>query len=498
MPERGARGRSSARAPAKLWQARLPGRTSAAIERYTSSAADDRRLGVDDVDGSLAHALMLREIGILSAAEHRTVQRGLRRIRAAFVAGAFEFVDSDEDVHSAVERRLFELVGEAASKLHTGRSRNDQVATDLRLYTRRACASLAQQVAALQEVLVRRASQQQTTPLPGYTHGQRAQVVSLGHHLLAYFEMLQRDVERLHDAQRRAGVLPLGSGALAGSTLPLDRRVVAHALGFESAAANSIDAVSDRDFVVDAVAACALLMSHVSRMCEDLIIWSSSEFRFVELEDRHSTGSSLMPQKKNPDVLELARARGARVIADLVALLTMLKGVPMAYVRDLQEVKPPLFDALDTASASVAVIAQVLAAVRFDVRAMREAAADPELYATDLAEFLVGKGVPFRHAHELVATAVREARSSGATLETLPIEQLRAISPHLDAEAQQLFAAEGALKRRITAGGPGPRSVSRQLTRARRLIARTRRLDATRPRSQRGGTSMLDEWGAPS
>jgi argininosuccinate lyase len=490
MPDRPGRGRAGPRAATKLWQGRLPGRTSPAVERYTSSVEDDRRLGVDDVDGSLAHAAMLREIGVLSAAEHRVLQRALRRIRAEFADGHFGFAATDEDVHSAVERRLFELAGEPAGRLHTGRSRNDQVATDLRLYTRRVIAELANDAAALQEVLLRRAEQHRDTPLPGYTHGQRAQVVSLAHHLLAYIEMLQRDVERLADARARADVLPLGSGALAGSTLPLRRSVVARALGFGSVASNSIDAVSDRDFVVETVAACALLMIHVSRLCEDLVIWSSSESGFVELDDSHSTGSSLMPHKKNPDVLELARARCGRVSGNLMTLLTVLKGIPLAYDRDLQEVKHPLFEAVDTVSSTLRVLAEVLSAARFNEVAMSAAASDPELYATDLAEHLVRKGVPFRTAHEIVARAVSEAKRKGATLGTLSAREWRRISPHF-ADPAGFFDPHSALQRRVTAGGPGPRSVALQLTRARRLIERTRRLHGGAGPQFRS-TTMLD------
>ncbi len=459
----------------KLWAARLPAGTSPSVERYTSSLADDRRLGSDDVDGSLAYARMLRKIGVLTAAEHRAIDKGLRAIREELVKGSFRFAGSDEDVHSAVERRLYALAGEVAGKLHSGRSRNDQVATDLRLYARRACSELALNIASLQEQLVRRATEHRSSVMPGYTHGQRAQVVSLAHHLLAYVEMLQRDVERIGDAARRCDVLPLGSGALAGSTLPLDRDSLARDLGFSALSANSMDAVSDRDAAIEIVSACAILMTHASRVCEDMILWSTAEFGFLELDDAHATGSSLMPQKKNPDVLELARARTGRVIGDLVTLLTVVKGIPLAYDRDLQEDKRALFDALDTTSSTVSVLAEVVGLARFDADAMRRAASDPVLRATDVAEYLVNRGVPFREAHALVAQAVRATQAAGTTIADLNLREWRSISPHFDRDVLRLFDVDQALRRRVTAGGPGPGSVARQLTRARHLIATTRR-----------------------
>jgi len=474
MAERGRTRSSREAAPIKLWQARLPGGISPLVERYTTSVEDDRRLGVDDVDGSLAHARMLRAIGVLTAAEHRAIDRGLRTIRDEFSRGTFAFAPTDEDVHSAVERRLVGLAGSAAAKLHTGRSRNDQVATDLRLYTRRACTTLIAQAAALQEALVRQAERHRRSPLPGYTHGQRAQVITVGHHLLAYVEMLQRDVERLRDARSRCDELPLGSGALAGSSLPLDRRAVARELGFGSLSANSVDAVSDRDFAVEVTAACALLMTHASRLAEDLILWSTAEFGFVELDDAHATGSSLMPQKKNPDVLELARGRAGRVIGDLVTLLTMVKGIPLAYDRDLQEDKRALFDALDTASSTLLTLAEVIASLRFDLDAMRGAASDPSLRATDVAEYLVLRGVPFRAAHAMVARAVRMSAERGVSLADLDLAQWRSVSRRFDADVLRLFDADSAVERRVTAGGPGRRSVDAQLSRARRMIARNR------------------------
>jgi len=449
--------------------------TSPRVEAYTSSVADDARLGVDDVDGSLAHVRMLRATGILTAAEMRAISSGLLEIRGEFERGAFEFTAGDEDVHTAVERRLFELTGDIAGKLHSGRSRNDQVATDLRLYARRACRDLALAAASLQRVLLEQARNHRSTLLPGYTHGQRAQVITLAHQLLAYVEMLHRDVERLGSAYSRCDVLPLGSGALAGSTLPLDRQAVAADLGFGSVGANSIDSVSDRDFAVELVFGCALLMVHCSRISEDMVLWSTSEFGFVELADSHATGSSLMPQKKNPDVFELVRGRAARVIGDLTTLLVVLKGLPLAYDRDLQEDKRPVFDAVDVTRASLDVLSEVIAGVTFDVAAMRAAASDPSLLATDVAEHLVQRGVPFRDAHRLVATAVRKSLSQQRTLRDLSLAEWRAISPAFDAGTPELFDLDTAVRRRDLDGGPGPSAIGRQLSRAAAQVAATER-----------------------
>ena len=391
----------------KVWAGRLPARTARRVEEYTGSLPWDRRLYADDIEASLAHARMLRTSGLISAADLRAISGGLRDILREFERGEFIDDPGDEDIHTAVERRLYERIGAAAGRLHTARSRNDQVATDLRLYCRRAAAELMLACAGLQEVLIGRAAEHRSTLMPGYTHGQRAQLISLAHHLLAYVEMLQRDVERLEDARRRCNVLPLGSGALAGTTLPIDRDAVRDELGFDSLSANSLDAVSDRDFAVELIAACALLMVHLSRLAGEIVLWTTSEFGFAELPDAYATGSSIMPQKKNPDVLELARGRTGRVTGDLVNLLTVLKGLPLAYNRDLQEDKQPLFDALDTSLRTLEVLTDTVGVLRFDVDAMRRAAEDPMLLATDVAEYLVVKGLPFREAHAAVGAAVR-------------------------------------------------------------------------------------------
>ena len=354
--------------------------------------------------------------------------------------------------------------------------------TDLRLWSRRACSELLAAIAGLQDALLGRAEQHRGTVLPGYTHGQRAQAVSLAHHLLAYFEMLQRDAERLVAAQARSDVLPLGSGALAGSTLRLNREHVRASLGFAALSANSLDAVADRDFTVEIVAALALLMVHLSRLSEELVLWSSAEFGFVTFPDSHATGSSLMPQKKNPDVAELARGRSARVIGDLVTLLTMLKGLPLAYNRDLQEDKQPLFDAVDTSGATLRVLTGLIASVRFNSDAMMAAAADPSLMATDVAEYLVQRGVPFREAHTIVGRAVAQTERDGRTLADLTARQWKALSAHFDSDVISLLDVRASLRRREGQGGPGPRSVARQLTRAGKLVAETRRHVAAQQR----------------
>jgi argininosuccinate lyase len=474
MPE--ARKQPAARrASGKVWAGRLGGDTSPLVERYTSSVDVDRRLHREDVAGSLAHARMLRAAGLITDDQLTAIEQGLEQIDGELARGEFMFEQADEDIHVAVERRLRELAGAAADSLHTGRSRNDQVATDLRLFALRACRDLVIATADLQDALLRRAQQHRRTVLPAYTHGQRAQPVTLAHHLLAYIEMLQRDVGRLLDAHRRADVLPLGSGAVAGSTLPLDRRAVAADLGFADISANSIDAVSDRDFAVELTAASALLMVHCSRLGEEMVWWASSEFGFVEFPDTHATGSSLMPQKKNPDVAELARGRAARVIGDLVALLTMLKGLPLAYNRDLQEDKRALFDAVDTAMATLAVLTEVVDALRFDVDAMAAAAADPALLATDVAEYLVVRGMPFREAHALVGALVRRLSDEHRTLRDVSLTEWRDMSPAIDDDIGELFDVEAALQRRNLPGGPGPRSVSHQIGRAIDMIELTRR-----------------------
>ena len=460
----------------KAWSGRLGTRTARRVDEYTTSIAVDRRLYPEDIAGSQAHARMLRAAGILTRDEQQSIDRGLREIKRELDRDEFAVEPGDEDIHMAVERRLGEKIGDVAGKLHTARSRNDQVATDLRLYGKRVCREMMLAVAALQEALLRRAQQHRNAPMPGYTHLQRAQVVSVAHHLLAYVEMLQRDIERFEDAHDRCNVLPLGSGALAGTKLPLNRRMVAEEQGFDTVSANSLDAVSDRDFAVEIVAACALMMVHISRLGEEIVLWTSAEFGFAELPDAYATGSSLMPQKKNPDVLELARGRTGRTIGDLVALLTMLKGLPLAYNRDMQEDKQPFFDSVDVTASTLAVVTDIVKVIRFDVDAMRDAASDELLMATDVADYLVVKGMPFREAHRTVGRIVRDLQKQRAAFSSLDLDDWRRYSESFDEDVLELFDVERSLRRKEVVGGPGPKMVSRQLVRAATMVARTRRL----------------------
>ena len=432
------------------------------VEAFTASLPFDRRLFRHDIRGSIAHAQMLAKVGLLKASESRAIVGGLERIESEIADGRFKFDIADEDIHLAIERRLIALIGEPGRKLHTGRSRNDQVALDMRLYLRDEIAGVIALVAGLRATLIRLARRHVATIMPGYTHMQRAQPVTLAHHLLAYVEMLGRDSERFEQAAARTSVMPLGAGALAGTTLPLDRKMVARALGFKAITANSIDAVSDRDFVVDFLLAAALTQVHLSRMSEEIILWTSAEFGFAFLPDEFSTGSSMMPQKKNPDLLELIRGKTGRVIGDMVAMLTVLKGLPLAYNSDLQEDKERVFDALDALKPALELLAKFWPKLRFDTRRMRAAAGGFAL-ATDLAEYLVSRGTPFRRAHEIVAGVVRETAGSGRTLEDLSIAELRRHSSAFGADAVAILRAENSVARRTIEGGPAPSAVKRRL-----------------------------------
>jgi len=401
----------------------------------------------------------------------RAVERGLAKVGRELSEGNFALQPGDEDIHMAVERRLTELIGEPGQRLHTGRSRNDQVALDLRLWCRGATCDLVEGIASLQRVVIRRAHQHQVTLVPGYTHLQPAQPISLAHYLLAYFEMLQRDQERLQDADRRADSSPLGAGALAGNTLGIDRRRPARELGFSRVSGNSLDAVSDRDFVAELTFICALLAVHLSRLAEDLVVWNTREFRFITLPDRWATGSSLMPQKKNPDVLELVRGRSGRPVAALVGVLTVLKGLPLAYDRDLQEDRGHLFAAVDSVQDSLDVLTALMAAIEFNRAAMAEAAAEPQLLATDLAERLVRGGVPFRLAHGMAARAVRDAESRGLGLDQVVRESWHRMGLESEAEAEQLFDPAHSLGLRDQPGSPSPRRTTQALAAASRAVA---------------------------
>lgn len=440
--------------PKKPWGGRFEAATDPAVERFTASVHFDTALARYDLRGSIAHARMLGATGLVQPGEAEALAGGLERIAGEIERGEFQFDPRLEDIHMNIEARLRDRIGPVAGRLHTGRSRNDQVATDLALYLRDAALAAGRGLVGLQEALARRAREHLDTLLPGYTHLQRAQPVRLAHHWLAFVELFSRDAGRFADLRRRISRSPLGSGALAGSTLPLDRDHTARALGFEGPTANSMDAVGSRDGALEFLAAGAITMVHLSRLAEELVLWSTSEFGFVELADAYATGSSLMPQKKNPDVPELVRGKAGRAIGNLVALLTVLKGLPLTYNRDLQEDKEPVFDTAKTLRDSLEVMAGVIATLHVRVDAMRRAAEDPLLLATDLAEILVQKGVPFREAHEVVGKLVGHCVSERRDPRTLSAVELRAFHPAFPAGAAELVGLERSIEARNLVGGP--------------------------------------------
>jgi argininosuccinate lyase len=445
------------------------------VTQFTESVSFDRRLWEHDILGSIAHAAMLQRIGLLTKGEFKAIARGLEQIGREIAAGQFPWKTELEDVHMNIEAELTRRVP-AGAKLHTGRSRNDQVALDLRLWLRDEIIALGEEVRDLQRALVELGARHPAVVIPGYTHLQRAQPVYFAHHLLAYVEMLERDYERLGDCFRRANVCPLGSGALAGSTLPLQRAFVARVLGFVEAdgrarlTQNSMDAVSDRDFAIEFCAVAALLAVHLSRLGEDVILWASSEFNFVRIADAYTTGSSLMPQKKNPDVAELTRGKASRVVGNLMTLLTLLKGLPMAYNRDLQEDKEPLFDSVDTARATTRLMAAMLRHTSVNESACAAAASDPSLLATDLADSLVRRGMPFREAHHVVGGVVALAERLGKPIHQLTPKEFRTVDKKIGPEARDVFDLTKALRRRNLVGAPGTGEVRKQLARWQRLL----------------------------
>lgn len=454
----------------KLWGGRFQKSTDEAVESFTASINVDVRLWEVDIRGSIAHARMLGKVGVLTSEEAQHIISGLEQLREEIASGSVRFSPNAEDVHSEIERLLTERIGAVAGKLHTARSRNDQVATDTRLYLREQIDALCQQIHAMQTWLVDTAAQHLHSILPGMTHLQHAQPVSLAHHLLAYFWMMQRDRERLLDCRKRVNVMPLGSAALAGTSFPLCREMVAQELGFDALCENSLDAVSDRDFVVEFACAAALLMIHLSRLAEELILWSTPEFGFVELDDSVTTGSSIMPQKKNPDVAELIRGRTGRVVGDLTGALVMLKALPLSYNRDLQEDKSFLFDALDTVQASVALMHLMLSRAQWRTERMRQAVYGDLSNATDLADYLVRKGMPFRQAHEVVGRVVQFCLKEGTPMEKLSTEQLRSFSELFDDDALQVVQPDAVLHARRTRGGPAAEAVQQQIEQARELL----------------------------
>jgi len=455
----------------RSWGGRFDAAPDAAMQAFTASIGFDRRLYRYDVRASIAHANMLASVGLLTATEARKIEIGLRKIENDIEAGRFVFDVADEDIHMAIERQLTATIGEPGAKLHTARSRNDQVANDFRLYVKDALGQIDAAVEELQRALLEVALANENAVLPGYTHMQRAQPVLLAHHLLAYYEMLSRDRGRFADARTRADVLVLGAGAIAGTTLPIDREHVARELGFARVADNSMDAVASRDFVIEPLAAAATLFSHLSRLSAEIVLWATSEYGFVRLHDAFSTGSSMMPQKKNPDIAELVRGKSGRVYGNLVAVLTAVKGLPLTYNFDLQEDKEPLFDSVDTTLHCLSILAAMIRSLTFDAEAMRKAASDPMLLATDLAEILVSRGTPFRLAHEIVGKIVRHCLDSGRALTSLDARELGAFSPALSPQADQkagssvteLLTLDRSVARRTSTGGTSPALVKKRL-----------------------------------
>ena len=442
------------------------------VKRFTASVSFDKRLALVDIRGSLAHARMLCARKILSSRDLAAIERGMKVIEGEIRSGRFEWSLDAEDVHLNIERRLTALVGDAGKRLHTGRSRNDQVATDVRLYLREEIDAIRALLAALQTSLLDGAEKHAALVMPGFTHLQVAQPVTFGHHLLAYVEMFERDRERLADCRKRTNRLPLGAAALAGTTYPIDRASVAQQLGFDTVCENSLDAVSDRDFAIEFCACASLILTHLSRLSEELILWMSPRFGFVKIPDRFCTGSSIMPQKKNPDVPELVRGKSGRVFGNLASLLMLMKGQPLAYNKDNQEDKEPLFDTIDTVKDCLTVFADMMAGVQPVPERMRAAALEGFSTATDLADYLVGKGVPFRDAHEIVARAVRAAEQRGCDLADLPLDVLREFSGKIGPDVAGWLTLEASVSRRNHIGGTAPAQVRRAVARARKRLTR--------------------------
>ena len=454
------------------WSGRFNEPVAELVKRYTASVDFDRKLALFDIQGSLAHAQMLAACNIIAAQDLGDIQRGLAQIENEIIGGDFEWSLDLEDVHLNIEKRLTTLVGDAGKRLHTGRSRNDQVATDVRLYLRSAIDDLLALISHLQGALLDLAQHHTHTIMPGFTHLQVAQPISFAHHLMAYFEMLKRDAERLHDARRRVNRLPLGAAALAGTSYPIRREMVAELLGFDGVCENSLDAVSDRDFAIAFTAAAALIMTHLSRFSEELILWMSPRFGFIDIADRFCTGSSIMPQKKNPDVPELVRGKTGRVNGHLVALLTLMKGQPLAYNKDNQEDKEPLFDTVDTLTQTLRIYADMVGGIKVKPEAMRSAALQGYATATDLADYLVKKGLPFRDAHEAVALAVRYAEQKGCDLADIALAELQQFSAHIADDVYQVLTLEGSLASRNHTGGTAPQQVEAAIARARAYLAK--------------------------
>ncbi len=451
--------RTSGASPAKVWSGRFAEPVAELVKRYTASVSFDQRMALQDIRGSLAHAKMLARQNIISAADYTAIEQGLTQIAGEIERGEFGWNLDDEDVHLNIEKRLTALVGDAGKRLHTGRSRNDQVATDIRLWLRDTIDALDGHLVALMQALLDLAQDHAATPMPGFTHLQVAQPVTFGHHLMAYVEMFGRDRERFQDCRRRVNRLPLGAAALAGTTFPIDREFVARELGFDGLCMNSLDAVSDRDFAIEFCAAAALTMVHISRFSEELILWMNPRVGFIDLADRFCTGSSIMPQKKNPDVPELARGKSGRVFGHLVGLLTLMKAQPLAYNKDNQEDKEPLFDTADSLLDTLRLFADLVGGIRVKPEAMAAALRQGFATATDLADYLVKKGLPFRDAHEAVARAVRAAEEKGCDLADLSLAELQSFSPLIGDDVFAVLTVAGSLAARNHPGGTAPAQV---------------------------------------
>ncbi len=452
------------------WAGRFSEPMSDLVKRYTASVDFDQRLWRQDINGSLAHAKMLAKQGIIAAADLADIEKGMAQIVEEIESGKFEWSLDLEDVHLNIEKRLTTLVGDAGKRLHTGRSRNDQVATDIRLWLRDTIDSIVELIKAFQTALLVLAEKEAATPMPGSTHLQVAQPVTFGHHLLAYFEMTQRDKERFLDCRKRVNRLPLGAAALAGTTYPIDREFVAAQLGFDGVCENSLDAVSDRDFGIEFCAASSLLMTHFSRLSEELVLWMNPRFGYVKIADRFCTGSSIMPQKKNPDVPELARGKTGRVNGSLVSMLTLMKGQPLAYNKDNQEDKEPLFDTADTVIDTLRIFADMMGGIEARPERMRGALAEGFATATDLADYLVKKGLPFREAHEVVGAAVKAAETQGKDLADLTLAELQAFSPLVQSDVATCLTIEGSLAARNHIGGTAPEQVKAAIARAKARV----------------------------
>src|SRR5450830_1361314 len=454
----------------KAWSGRFNEPVAELVKRYTASVGFDQRLAEFDIQGSLAHARMLGAQGIISVEDVVAIEHGLGEILREIQSGAFEWLLDLEDVHLNIEKRLTDKIGDAGKRLHTGRSRNDQVATDVRLWLRSVTDDVIAGIRKLQLSIVDLAEEHADTIMPGFTHLQVAQPVTFGHHLLAYFEMLQRDAARFADARKRINRLPLGAAALAGTSYPINREMVAKELGFDGVCENSLDAVSDRDFAIEFTAAAALVMTHLSRFSEELILWSSPRFAFIDIADRFCTGSSIMPQKKNPDVPELVRGKTGRVNGHLVALLTLMKGQPLAYNKDNQEDKEPLFDTADTILVTLEIYADMLRGIKVNKTNMRQAALEGFATATDLADYLVKKGTPFRDAHEAVALTVKHAVGKGCDLADLSLDELRQFSAKIDDDIYGVLTLEGSIASRNHVGGTAPEQVRTAVGRAKKVL----------------------------